>query len=128
MALGDAVLKGKQYKIGFGALSFTGYQVTGAGHHKTAEREAIKGTQNETVAYLYTDPGAHLDLDVMIEDSAGDITPPDIGDFVSVTEPDGVAAVKYEVSDSGNTSHQYGVTTRTLSLERKDSMQTTLDA
>ena len=129
MALGDLVQKGTQWKVGFGAFVYTGFQPDGDGvsYANPADTDEIKGEQNETVSLIITNPRSTLSLNLMIKETGGTVTPFSDGDYVSVTEPDGVSAVKYRVVSS---SWTFGpkITKCTCSLIREDSMQTTYDA
>jgi len=129
MAAGDRVVKGTQWKVGYGAFVRTGYQVDGDGltYGKDADVDEIKGEQGETVSLIITNPRDVITLNTMIKETGGSITPLAPGDYVELTEPDGVAAVKYRVVSAGN---QYGikVTNQTASFIREDSMAATYDA
>ncbi|OQY26094.1 MAG: hypothetical protein B6244_14340 [Candidatus Cloacimonetes bacterium 4572_55] len=124
----SVVQKGKQFKIGFGALEFVGYQIKGDGctHAREDTTEEIRGEQDEVVTWISTNPTETLVLDSMIE-TDGTIDPFSPNDFVAVTAPNAVAAVNWRVK-SAPIVHGPKITTVVFTLDRPDSMQAVLDA
>ena len=64
----------------------------------------------------------------MIEDAAGSITPPDVGDIVVVTPPGAIRGVAYILPAPAPVTHGNGVTTISATLLREDSMAAYYDA
>ena len=125
---GELVQKGAQWKVGFGAFEFVGYQIDGDGctHGREASTDEILGEQGEVISWIATNPGATLNLNCMIK-TTGTIDPFSPNDFVAVTAPNGTVAVNWRVK-SAPITHGPKITKVAFSLDRPDSMQGVLDA
>lgn len=125
MAAGDKVQKGQQWMVEYGSFAYTGYTPTGLTWKKNADDEAVPDERGATITHILTNPREEMTIDLMIE-STGDITPPDKGDYISLTTPDGDTQ-KYYCNDA-SVSFSAGITKLSLSLLREDSMAATYDA
>lgn len=127
MAAGDKVQIGKAFKVEFGSYTFAGYQPTSITNSRTANVETITDTRGANVTHIFTNPGKQLSLTAYIEDSAGSITPPDVGDILTVTPPEGTSQ-KWILASPATVTHGNSITTISLTLTREDSMAATYDA
>lgn len=127
MAAGDKVQIGKAFKVEYGSLAFAGYQPTSATNSRTANVETITDTRGANCTHIITNPGKQLALNLYIEDAAGSITPPAIGDILTVTPPEGTAQ-DWIVLSSSPVTHGNSISTLSVTLTREDSMAATYDA
>jgi hypothetical protein len=127
MAAGDRVQIGKAFKVEYGVFAYTGYQPTSISNTRTADVESIKDIRNANISHQITNPGKQISITCLIEDSAGSITPPDIGDIITLTPPEGTST-KYCLLTAPGVTHGNGITTLTLTLTREDSMAAYYDA
>ena len=127
MAAGDRVQIGKAFKVEYGSFAFTGYQPTSVSNVRNADVESIKDIRNANISHQITNPGKQITVTALIEDSGGSITPPDIGDIITLTPPEGTST-KYCLLSSPSVTHSNGITTISMTLTREDSMAATYDA
>jgi len=125
MAAGDRVQKGQQWKVEFGSFAYSGYSPRGLTSKLNADDAAVQDHRKATVTHMLTNPRREISLDLMIQ-SAGSITPPAKGDYITITTPEGVAT-KFYVDDA-SVSFSDDITMLSLSLLREDSMAATYDA
>jgi len=119
MAAGDRVQKGQQWKVEFGAFSFTGYLVKSWTYKKDADDTVVPDHRKATITHILTNPRIIMSGDLMIKDT-GSITPPKKGSFISLQAPDAVAARYYYVEDA-QVSFSDDITMLSLSLMIEDS-------
>jgi hypothetical protein len=127
MAAGDRVQIGKAFKVEYGDFAFTGYQPTSVGNTRTADVETIKDTRNANISHQITNPGKQINVSAMVEDAAGSITPPDVGDIITLTPPEGTSQ-KWCLLSPATVTHGNGITSISMTLTREDSMATYYDA
>lgn len=119
MAAGDRVQKGQEWKVGFGALSYTGYLPEDfTFKNKDADDEVIKDERNATITHILTDPRVVMSGSFLIK-STGSITPPNKGDWISLQGPADVAAKYYRVDDA-SVAFSRSVSKLSLSLLLED--------
>lgn len=128
MAAGDKVQIGKAFKVEYGSFTYAGYQPTSVTTTTTADVTAITDTRGATCTHIINNPGEQITISCYIEDSGGSITPPSVGDIISLTPPDGAAPVKYILAGSPTVTHSNNITTLGMTLTREDSMGATYDA
>lgn len=126
MAAGDKVQVGKAFKVEFGSFTYSGYQPTSVAGSRPAAVETIMDTRGAAVTHILTNPGKQLTLTCYIE-STGSITPPDVGDIITLTPPEGTST-KYILLSPATVNHGNSITTLTMTLTREDSMAATYDA
>jgi len=127
MAAGDRVQIGKAFKVEYGSFAYTGYQPTSIGNTRTADVESIKDTRNANISHQITNPGKQINVSALIEDSSGSVTPPDIGDIITLTPPEGTSQ-KFILLSPATVTHGNGITSISMTLTREDSMAATYDA
>ena len=127
MAAGDRVQIGKAFKVEYGSFAYTGYQPTSISNTRTADVESIKDIRNANISHQITNPGKQITITCLIEDAAGSITPPDVGDIITLTPPEGTST-KYCLLSSPSVTHSNGITNLSMTLTREDSMAAYYDA
>jgi hypothetical protein len=127
MPAGDRVQIGKAFKVEYGSFAYTGYQATSVGNTRTADVESIKDTRNANISHQITNPGKQINVSALIEDSAGSITPPDVGDIITLTPPEGTSQ-KWCLLSPATVTHGNGITSISMTLTREDSMAAYYDA
>lgn len=126
MAAGDKVQIGKAFKVEYGSFTYAGYQPTSVANSRPAAVETISDTRGATCTHIITNPHKQLTLTCYIEDT-GSITPPEVGDIIQVTPPEGTAQ-KYILLSPATVSHTNSIAVLTMTLIREDSMAATYDA
>lgn len=127
MPAGDLVQIGKSFRVGFNGAVWTGYQLTALTRSKTANVETILDNSGATTTHVITNPGDQIAITANIEDADGNITPPDVGDFLSVTLPGDTLPTAWCLLSPATVTHGNGVTTISATLTREDSMATIYD-
>lgn len=90
---------GTALKIGYGSFAYTGYVAQGVTTTTTGEIKTLKNADNATFCKLVEDLGTQHQIDLLILDATGSITPPAKGSTVTLTPPQG-ASTPYMVQDS----------------------------
>ena len=126
MAAGDKVQIGKAFKVEYGAFTYAGYQPTAVSSSRGAVVETITDTRGANITHIIGNPSRTLEITAYIENT-GSIVPPDVGDIITVTPPEGTAT-KYILASPATVSHSNSVTTISMSLMREDSMASVYDA
>jgi hypothetical protein len=126
MAAGDKVQIGKQFKVEYGAFTYSGYQPTSITNSKTAAVESVIDIRGAVCTHIITNPAKQLTLTCYIE-SSGSIVPPGVGDEITVTPPEGTST-KYLLIAPATVTHGNSITTLSMTLTREDSMAATYDA
>jgi hypothetical protein len=126
MAAGDKVQIGKAFKVEFGSFTYAGYQPTSITNTRSAEVTQITDTRGATVTHIINNPGKQITITCYVE-STGSVTPPSIGDFITLTPPEGTSQ-KYILASSPTMTHSNNITTLSMTLTREDSMAATYDA
>jgi hypothetical protein len=122
MAAGDKVQIGKQFKVEFGGAVWTGYQFASLARSKQANVETITDTRGANVTHVITNPGDQITISAMIEDAAGSITPPKVGDYFAITIPGATRPSAWILLSPATVTHGNGVSTISATLNREDSM------
>jgi hypothetical protein len=120
------VQTGVEWKLGYGATAYVGYQVEDASQSQESDEEIIKDTDGATATVIDMDPRTVLSMTFLIK-STGSITPPDKNSILSLTGPNDVGATAYRVTSS-SVAFSRGVSRLSLGLIREDSMAATYDA
>jgi len=95
-----AVQEGTTLKIAFGSFAYTGYiPEDGLRWSKPRELEEVTDENNSVVSLIISRPKDQFDVDLIIKDTGGDITPPTAGTEVSITDPDGGSVKPRWISD-----------------------------
>jgi hypothetical protein len=126
MAAGDQVIIGKQFALRFGDAVWAGYQITGLTNSNTADVETIKDERSANVAHIISNPASVITINAYIKDD-GSIIPPDIGDVVTITNPDG-DEFGYIIASPATVTHGNSITTISATLTREDSLGAIYDA
>jgi hypothetical protein len=127
MAAGDQVIIGAVVNIGYGSFSYTGYIPQSVTNSRTADVATIKDERNANITHIISNPGKSINFTAMIKTSGGSITPPDIGDLITLTPPEGTAQ-KYILLSPATVTHGTEAATISMTLVREDSMAATYDA
>jgi hypothetical protein len=127
MPAGDRVQIGKAFKVEYGSFAYTGYQATSVGNTRTADVESIKDTRNANISHQITNPGKQINVSALIEDSGGSVTPPAVGDIITLTPPEGTSQ-KWCLLSPATVTHGNGITSISMTLTREDSMAAYYDA
>lgn len=116
--------QGTAWKIGLGALSYTGYQAKGTiTREDIAQDVVIRGVDGETVSVITYDRAATLKGSFYIT-STGSLTPPAKNSVITLTPPEGTS-VNWRVVSASVTSGSVGedmVAVLTLDLIKETSM------
>jgi hypothetical protein len=94
--MGIPVQQGTPVRLGFGSLSYPGYiPVDGVVFSRPARiiHSISKYDTGDTRTKIIVDKGTRLELRLIILDSGGSITPPDDGDIITLTSPDGGVSI-----------------------------------
>ena len=127
MPAGDKVQIGKAFKVEFGSFTYAGYQPTSITSTRTADVTAITDTRGAVCTHIINNPGKQITITCYIEDSAGSITPPNVGDIITLTPPEGTST-KYILASSPTITFSNNISTLSMTLTREDSMAATYDA
>lgn len=124
--MGAPTQTGVEWKLGYGATDYVGYQVEEASQSQESDEEVIKDTDGGTATIIDMDPRTVLSLTFLIK-STGSIVPPNKNAILSLTGPNDALATNYRVT-SGSVAFSRGVSRLSLGLMREDSMAATYDA
>ena len=120
--MGAPTQKGTAVKIGFATFAITGYiPEDGLRWRKTMQEERIiKDVNALTMTKILADPADIFEMDLIILDASGSITPVQKGATVAITTP-GNTALNCMCVDDQVTFERLG-DKKTLSLIKEDSM------
>lgn len=116
-----AVQKGTTLKISFGSLSYTGYtpqdaEISFPNDNVEINRDGDGATFNK----ILMDPQQRASFTFLIQDSSGSITPPEQGDTVTLTPPQGTSTAYY--CESASVAFAAGASRLSLEVIKEDSM------
>lgn len=116
------VQKGTTLKVGFGNFAYTGYvPEDGLRWRKPAgNQEDVTDENGAMLTKILMDPRQEFDMDLIIKDTGGSITPPKQGDTIAFTDPANNALSV--MCNSAEVSFARGASKLTMSLVKEDSM------
>jgi hypothetical protein len=117
MGAGEISQLGSTMAVGFGGYVLGAYVSETTNVRRTAEVNPIKGRGNQTVCQIFSDPGAEMDLEMIIPNSLIDAAH-SIGVGSTLT----VNSVKHVVTEAPEVQRQRQEAKFRCKIEKKDSM------